>query len=233
MSNVASSSKSVTANSVLYKRSSDMPHFPIVLLSDTHRTLKGFKAVPDFKGHKDPMKTNFWPNNDEEECWSMVAGYWRAYDMESIELRELFTRLKKEEEAEAEKKWRAEEDKRRKMVLTTLGSEKGKDVSQVIDSGSEDEIEGEFRETCLNCPKNQVTCVFTHPSNSKKKTACDRCVCRNVNCTYWSPYKVIMERTMKGMGKNLLWLETEADDLNRINAEGMYHKYNLMIMDSL
>ncbi|KIJ42188.1 hypothetical protein M422DRAFT_254564 [Sphaerobolus stellatus SS14] len=209
MSTIVTSSKRTTANTVLYKRSKDIPHLPVMLSSDTRRTLKEFKVEPEFKGCRDPTKGDSWPEADDEEHKLIV---------ESLELCELFARLKKEVEVEAEKKRRAEEEKRRKVVLVTLGPRKGKgkgkeiDV-EVIDSDSEDEIDGEFRETCLSSSENQVIYIFTHPTNGKKKMACDRCI-------RWD-------------GKNLLGLDPEAEDCNCLSTEDMYHQYNLMMLESL
>ncbi|KIJ34035.1 hypothetical protein M422DRAFT_263997 [Sphaerobolus stellatus SS14] len=163
---MSSSSKPTTANAVLYKKSKDVPILPPVRLTDARRTLSGFQAVPGFKGQKDPSRGETWAEADTDERTSIVAGYWCAYDKDYVELNNLFLSLKKKEEAAAEQKRKAEEKKKEAVVpvASGFGKGKGKLKETVLDIDLESEVEGEFRETCLNCEENKTPCIFMYPT---------------------------------------------------------------------
>ncbi|KIJ37824.1 hypothetical protein M422DRAFT_259694 [Sphaerobolus stellatus SS14] len=128
-------------------------------------------VVPEFKGHKDPTKGDTWAEGDSMECKSIVAGYFCAYDKVYVELNNLLVSLKKEDVV-AEKKQKAEEEQKKKekeaLVASGSGKGKGKAVEETVVIDLDSEVEGKFIETCLNCKKNKITCIFTHPTNSKK-----------------------------------------------------------------
>ncbi|KIJ30566.1 hypothetical protein M422DRAFT_267909, partial [Sphaerobolus stellatus SS14] len=231
---MSSSSKSMTANAVLYKKLKDVPILPPVHSTDARRTLSGFQAVPEFKGRKDPSRGETWAEANTDERRSIVAGYWRAYDKDYAELNNLFLSLKKKEEAAAEQKRKAEEKKKEAVVPVASGSGKGKGKSKetVLDIDSESEVEGEFRETCLNCEENKTPCIFTYPT-AGKKSSCDRCVRRKVNCTYRNPYEWAIHRALKKVNDHVEGLKAEAEDSNTLAGEELYHKYNLQQLESL
>ncbi|KIJ44780.1 hypothetical protein M422DRAFT_251764 [Sphaerobolus stellatus SS14] len=227
---MSSSSKPTTANAVLYKKSKDVPILPPVRTTNTRRTLSGFQAAPEFKGRKDPSRGETWAEADTDERTSIVAGYWCAYDKDYAELNNLFLSLKKKEEAAAEQNWKAEEKK--KEVVMPVASGSGKLKVLVLDTDSESSVEEEFRETCLNCEENKVKCIFMHPT-AGKKSSCDRCVCRKVNCTYQSPYGWALHGALKTVNGHVENLKTEAEDRNTLAGEELYHKYNLQQLESL
>ncbi|KIJ46780.1 hypothetical protein M422DRAFT_249514, partial [Sphaerobolus stellatus SS14] len=183
---------------------------------------------------KDPSRGETWAEADTDERTSIVAGYWRAYDKDYAELNNLFLSLKKNEEAAAEQKRKAEEKKKEAVVPVASGSGKGKGKSKetVLDIDSESEVEGEFRETCLNCEENKTPCIFTYPT-AGKKSLCDRCVRRKVNCTYWNPYEWAIHGALKKVNDHVEGLKVEAEDSNTLAGEELYHKYNLQQLESL
>ncbi|KIJ24634.1 hypothetical protein M422DRAFT_274536 [Sphaerobolus stellatus SS14] len=231
---MSSSSKPTTVNAVLYKKSKDVPILPPVRSTDARRTLAGFQAVPEFKGQKDLSRGETWAEADTDEQTSIVAGYWRAYNKDYADLNTLFLLLKKKEDAAAEQKRKVEEKRKEVVVPVALGSGKGKGKSKevVLDTDSESVVEEEFRETCLNCEENKVTCVFTHPTTGKK-SSCDRCIRRKVNCTYRSPYEWAMHGALKKVNDHIESLKAEAEDRNTLAGEELYHKYNLQQLESL
>ncbi|KIJ47453.1 hypothetical protein M422DRAFT_248863 [Sphaerobolus stellatus SS14] len=233
---MSSSSKPTVANTVLYKKSKDMPILPPIRLTDARRMLNGFQGVPKFKGQKDPSRGETWAEADTDEQSSIIAGYWRAYDKNYADLNKLFLSLKKKEDAVAELKWKAEEAQKKKEVFVPVasgsGKGKGKSKELVLDADSESGVEEEFRETCLNCDENKVKCVFTHPTTSKK-SLCDRCVRQKVNCTYRSPYKWVLHGALKTVNGHVESLKMKAEDRNTLAGEELYHKYNLQQLESL
>ncbi|KIJ52761.1 hypothetical protein M422DRAFT_242670 [Sphaerobolus stellatus SS14] len=231
---MSSSSKPTTANTVLYKKSKDVPILPPVRSTDARRTLSGFQVVPEFKGRKDPSRGETWAEADTDERTSIVAGYWCAYDKDYADLNNLFLSLEKKEDAVAELKRKAEEKKKEAVVPVASGSGKGKGKSKevVLDIDSESEVKEEFRETCLNCEENKTPCIFTHPT-AGKKSSCDRCVRRKVNCTYRNPYEWAIHGALKTVNGHVEGLKAEAEDRNMLVGEELYHKYNLQQLESL
>ncbi|KIJ50447.1 hypothetical protein M422DRAFT_245720 [Sphaerobolus stellatus SS14] len=207
---MSSSSKPTTANTILYKKSRDVPILPPIRSTDTRRTLEGFQAVPEFKGRKDPSRGETWAEADTDERSSIVAGYWQAYDKDYADLNNLFLSLKKKEDAAAKLKRKADEAQKKEVVRPVAsGSGKGKGKSKVLVLSG---VEEEFRETCLNCKENKVKCIFTYPATDKK-SSCNRAL-----------------QTVNG---HIETLKTEAEDRNQLAGEELYHKYNLQQLESL
>ncbi|KIJ29867.1 hypothetical protein M422DRAFT_268645 [Sphaerobolus stellatus SS14] len=171
MSATASSSKTTTTNTILYKRLKDVPHLSTIKKSDPHRTLSGFKAITEFTKRRDPTKNEEWEGYEKAERKVLVQGYWRAYDQEHNELDVLYLDLVRKEAA-AESKRKSKEVKKKKSkpaapIASGSGSGKGKEkVVEIIDS--ESEVDLAFRETCVGCERAKVKCVFMHATNSKK-----------------------------------------------------------------
>ncbi|KIJ35019.1 hypothetical protein M422DRAFT_262755 [Sphaerobolus stellatus SS14] len=232
---MSSSSKPTMANTVLYKKSKDVPILPPIRSTDARRMLDGFQAVPKFKGRRDPSKGETWAEADTDERSSIVAGYWRAYDKDYADLNKLFLSLKKKEDMVAELKRKAEEAQKKEVVMPVAsgsGKGKGKLKEVVLDTDLESKVEEEFRETCLNCDKNKVKCVFMHPT-AGKKSSCDRCVHQKVNCTYRSPYEWALHGALKMANGHIKSLKAEVEDRNMLAGEELYHKYNLQQLESL
>ncbi|KIJ52932.1 hypothetical protein M422DRAFT_242890 [Sphaerobolus stellatus SS14] len=262
MSAAASSSKSTTANTILYKRVKDVPRLPTFEKSDPRRTLDGFKAVPGFSKRRDLTKNEEWegycyvlvqntPGNqrgigsildryDNLEHEPLVKGYWRAYDMEHNELEALFFSLMRKEATETESKRKSEEGKKKKSkpaapIASGSGSGKGKEKakekeSETDDSDSEPDLL--FWESCVGCERAKVRCVFTHATTGKK-VACDRCICRKINCTYRSPKDFIIQRMLKKVSKTLVNLDVEAGNRNHLEAEWLYCGCHQQMLDGL
>ncbi|KIJ25040.1 hypothetical protein M422DRAFT_274050, partial [Sphaerobolus stellatus SS14] len=180
MSAAASSSTNLTANSILYKKAKDVKRLPTIPASDTRRTLRGFKTVPEFTKRRDPRLHADWSSFKDGEREFMVNGYWAAFDEEYQELEALWLLLTRKE-AQEEEKGKSEAEKKKKNkpaapVATGSGSKKGKGKDkevQVIDSGSDSETDTEFQESCVGCEHAKIWCIFTHGTNGKK-VACDR-----------------------------------------------------------
>ncbi|KIJ42729.1 hypothetical protein M422DRAFT_254184 [Sphaerobolus stellatus SS14] len=141
MSDAASSSKTTNTNTILYKKSKDVPHLPLVEKSDLRRMLSGFKiGIEDWEGY------------GKEERKTLLGRYWRAFDKEYAELEALYVSLVRQE-AKAEAKQKSEEEKKKKKNKTVVpvasGSRKDKgkarDVEEVVDSGSDTDMDTEFR----------------------------------------------------------------------------------------
>ncbi|KIJ29877.1 hypothetical protein M422DRAFT_268660 [Sphaerobolus stellatus SS14] len=223
------------ANTILYKKSKDVPILTPIKSTDARRMLEGFQAVPKFKGCKDPSRGETWAEADTDKQSSIVAGYWRAYNKDYMDLNKLFLLLKKKEDAAAELKRKADEAQKKEVVgPVASGSGKGKGKSKVLvlDSDSESGVEEEFRETCLNCEENKVKCIFTYPTTGKK-SSCDRCVRCKVNCTYRSPYEWALHGALQTVNGHVETLKMEAEDRNQLAREELYHKYNLQQLESL
>ncbi|KIJ32624.1 hypothetical protein M422DRAFT_265510 [Sphaerobolus stellatus SS14] len=226
MSTAASTSKTTTANTLLYKKSKDVKRLPAVVPTDIRRTLAGFRCIPEFLTRRDPSSFPDWNWYGAEEKSVLTKGYWAAYDEEYKELEGLWLDLYRKEEAEAEKR-RSEEEKTKKKkekkktaapkMPVTLGSGKGKgkekEEIEVINLDSESETDMEFRETCVGCERAKLKCVFNYNS-AGKKSACNRCVDRKTNCSYQSPQDLIVQRELR-------------------KAESFYHQYNLQVISGL
>ncbi|KIJ24805.1 hypothetical protein M422DRAFT_274323 [Sphaerobolus stellatus SS14] len=237
MSAIASLSKTVTANTILYKKAKDVPRLPTIAKSDPCRTLSGFKAVPGFTKRRDPMRNDEWEGYEESEREALVRGYWRVYDQEHNELEALYSSLARKEAAELESRRMSEEKKKKKSKLTApiasgSGSGKGKDTEVEVIDDSESDANTKFRETCIGCEHAKVKCIFTHASNSKK-VACDQCVSRKTNCTYQSPQDLVVQKELKALKRSIVSLDGSSEIRNRLQAEGLYHQYNLQVISSL
>ncbi|KIJ24276.1 hypothetical protein M422DRAFT_274984 [Sphaerobolus stellatus SS14] len=97
MSATTSSSKTTTANTILYKRSKDVPRLSTVEKSDPCRTLSGFKAISEFTKRQDLTKNEEWEGYEDAEREVLVQGYWCAYDQEHDELDALYLDLVRKE----------------------------------------------------------------------------------------------------------------------------------------
>ncbi|KIJ26798.1 hypothetical protein M422DRAFT_272068 [Sphaerobolus stellatus SS14] len=208
---MSSSSKPTMVNTILYKKSKDMPVLPAIRSMDPCRMLDGFQSVPEFKGRKDPLKGETWAEAGTDKWMSIVDGYWWTYEKEYVDLNKLFLALKKKEEVAAEPKWKAEEVQKRKEVAVPVASrfDKGKGKSKEV---VQSVVEEEFRETCLNCEENKATCVFMDPTTGKK---------------------LLCDRALKTVNNHSKGLKAEAKDRNTLAGEELYHKYNLQQLEKL
>ncbi|KIJ40452.1 hypothetical protein M422DRAFT_256704 [Sphaerobolus stellatus SS14] len=171
MSATTSSSKTTTVNTILYKRSKDVPHLSMVEKSDPCRTLSGFKAISEFTKRQGLTKNEEWEGYEDVEREVLVQGYWCAYDQEHDELDALYLDLVRKE-ATAESKQKSEEEKKKKSkpaAPIASGSESGKGkekIVEIIDLKSE--VDMVFWETCVGCERAKVKCIFMHATNSTK-----------------------------------------------------------------
>ncbi|KIJ53382.1 hypothetical protein M422DRAFT_242531 [Sphaerobolus stellatus SS14] len=132
MSATNSSSKPTTATAILYKRSKDVPHLPLVELQDL-------------------MKGDNWVNFEKAEQETIIKGYWQAYDKEHDELEKHYLTLVRKE-AKVENKWRSEEEEKKKKkskptAPIALGSGKSKGKGKAVEEeviNSEFEADTEF-----------------------------------------------------------------------------------------
>ncbi|KIJ43217.1 hypothetical protein M422DRAFT_253419 [Sphaerobolus stellatus SS14] len=126
MSAATTSSKSTTATAILYKKSKDVPHLPLVEKWNPRRTLTGFKAVPKFTARQDLTKNDEWEGYEQAECNALIKGMrprWRVSGGE-------------------------EEEKKKKSKPAApiasgfrKGKAKGKTVEEVVDSESKADTE--------------------------------------------------------------------------------------------
>ncbi|KIJ22917.1 hypothetical protein M422DRAFT_276596 [Sphaerobolus stellatus SS14] len=222
----AASSKTTTANNILYKKAKDVQHLPSIPASDVQRTVRGFKTVPEFTKRWDPRLHNDWAGYKDGEREIMVRGYWRAYDEEYEELEALWLQLTRKEDQE-EEQWKSKVEKKKKNkpaapVALGSGSKKGKRKGkeiEIIGSDSDSEIDMEFWESCVGCERAKVRCVFTHATNGKK-VACDQCIDHKTNCTYWSPQDLVVRKELQNIRLSVSSMD--------VNSE-----YNLQVINSL
>ncbi|KIJ42883.1 hypothetical protein M422DRAFT_253988 [Sphaerobolus stellatus SS14] len=148
----ASSSKTTTANTILYKKAKDILCLHTIEMSDPCRTLSGFTK------RRDPMGNEEWEGYEKAECEALVQGYWCVYDQEYNELEALYLALVRKEVAELEGKRKSEEENKKKKskpaapIASRSGSGKGKEkVVEADDSESKHDLV--FRETCVGCER--------------------------------------------------------------------------------
>ncbi|KIJ34455.1 hypothetical protein M422DRAFT_263418 [Sphaerobolus stellatus SS14] len=179
MSATASSSKTTTANAILYKKAKDILRLSTIEKSDPRRTLLGFRAVSGFTKRWDLTKNDEWEGYGETVCEALVKGYWHVHDQEHNELDALYLSLARKEATELESKRISEEKKKKKSKSTApitsgSGSGEGKETDIEVIDDSESNADTRFRESCVGCGRAKVKCIFTHAPNGKKVTS-DRC----------------------------------------------------------